>query len=87
MKKFLTYHGGLASFIQLHLWTQICALSVVQWQDSMQILPDNYLDLQNSNTASLLTDEDTALRQTFSVDLNNNFINTLFDVIVFDNED
>ena len=53
----------------------------------MQILPDSYLDLQNSNTASLLTDEDTALKQTFSVDLNNNFINTLFDVIVFDNED
>ena len=53
----------------------------------MQILPDNYLALQNGNTASLLTDEDTALKQTFSVDLNNNFINTLFDVIVFDNED
>ena len=50
----------------------------------MQILSDNYLDLSNSNEASLLTDKDTALKQSFSVDLNDNFINTLFDVIVFD---
>ena len=53
----------------------------------MQILSDNYLDLFNSNEASLLTDKDTALKQSFSVDLNDNFINTLFDVIVFDSSD
>ena len=63
------------------------ALNVVQWQDSMQILSNHYLDLFNDNKASLLTDKETALKQTFSVDLNNNFINTLFDVIVFDPSD
>ena len=53
----------------------------------MQIMPNHYLDLYNENEANLLTDKETALTQTFSVDLNNNFINTFFDVIIFDPED
>ena len=45
------------------------------------------MDLYNRNTASILTDKDTALKQTFSIDLNNHFINNEFDIIIFDQED
>ena len=50
-------------------------------------MSNHFLDLHNENNANLLTDKETALKQTFSVDLNNNFINTLFDVIIFDPSD
>ena len=66
---------------------QVWALNVVQWQDSMQIMPNHYIDIYNENEDTMLLDKDTALRQTFSIDLNNNFINTLFDIIVFDPSD
>ena len=53
----------------------------------MQIMPNHYIDIYNENEDTILLDKDTALRQTFSIDLNNNFINTLFDIIVFDPSD
>ena len=65
----------------------ISALSVVQWQDSMVIQQNHYLDLYNANEANLLNDKKHALSQKFSVDMNNNFLNTEFDIIIFDHED
>ena len=53
----------------------------------MLVQQNHYLDLYNVNDASVLNDKKTALKQTFSVDLNNNFINEAFDIIIFADDD
>jgi len=40
----------------------VLAMNVVQWQDSMQIMPNHYLDLYNFNDATLITDKEAALK-------------------------
>jgi len=45
------------------------AMHVTQIQDSLLILPNNYLDLNNENSASFLSNSEAVLQQKFDLHL------------------